>query len=82
MRFNPAYISELLLLHSAFVARSTVQTAWNGACRSGFRMIVFEESFDHGVKAVIAEAHRAFGDGATSVSSDVDGHGPVDVVAA
>ncbi len=43
----------------------------------GIRMITIDELYDLGVDAVIAEARRVVGDGATYVSFDVDGLDPV-----
>ncbi len=43
----------------------------------GIRVITIEEFYELGVDAVIAEARRVVGDGATYVSFDVDGLDPV-----
>lgn len=43
----------------------------------GIRTITIEEYFDIGVDAVIAEARKIVGDGATYISFDVDGLDPV-----
>ena len=45
--------------------------------KQGIRVITIEEFYDLGVDAVIAEARRVVGDGATYVSFDVDGLDPV-----
>jgi guanidinopropionase len=43
----------------------------------GIRVVTIEEFYELGVEAVIAEARRVVGDGATYVSFDVDGLDPV-----
>lgn len=50
---------------------------WDYSLSSGMRVIFMEEFTALGVKAVIAEARRVVGEGATYISFDVDGLDPV-----
>ena len=50
---------------------------WTFSLESGMRVVFMEEFTKLGVEAVIAEARRVVGDGATYVSFDVDGLDPV-----
>ena len=50
---------------------------WTFSLESGMRVVFMEEFTKLGVDAVIAEARRVVGDGATYVSFDVDGLDPV-----
>ncbi len=50
---------------------------WTFSLESGMRVVFMEEFTKLGVEAVIAEARRVVGDGATYISFDVDGLDPV-----
>ena len=50
---------------------------WDYSLSSGMRVIFMEEFTALGVEAVIAEARRVVGEGATYISFDVDGLDPV-----
>ena len=50
---------------------------WAFSLESGMRVVFMEEFTKLGVEAVIAEARRVVGDGATYISFDVDGLDPV-----
>ena len=50
---------------------------WHFSHDTGMRVIYMEEFYEMGVKAVIEEARRVAGDGATYISFDVDGLDPV-----
>ena len=50
---------------------------WTFSLESGMRVVFMEEFTKLGVEAVVAEARRVVGDGATYVSFDVDGLDPV-----
>ncbi len=50
---------------------------WDFSHANGMRVVAMEELYEIGVAAVVGEARRVVGDGATYISFDVDGLDPV-----